>query len=258
MGDLYQSLTKANYAAAKSIMAMTDDDVTNLELALTSAQLNPSCQLVVRTDDAEFGRDVTSLAPHTHAMSIYALAAEAFAAAALGEKVLNLLRIGRETVLATEFIVGTGDTLEGRLLSEVTSGYGMAAILYQRGPSEKAEFFPPEDIRLHPGNRLIVLATIGGLQNAEHGITGERTEQVRIVSALMKEAAFEGARAVSRVTGCNLGTASALFGELPALFPYPLFPHQAQRLVRELKIVGVNAEVLPVSTPRPTAQTAFD
>src|SRR5262249_10293363 len=83
-GDPRQSLKKANCATAASVMAMTDDDVTNLELALMTAQVNENCRLVVRTDDAEFGRNVTSLAPHTHAMSIYALAAEAFAAGALG------------------------------------------------------------------------------------------------------------------------------------------------------------------------------
>jgi Trk K+ transport system NAD-binding subunit len=179
-GDPRQCLKKANCMTAASIMAMTDDDVANLELALLSAQLNQNCQLVVRTDDAEFGRNVTALAPHTQAMSIYALSAEAFAACALGERVLNLFRIGYETVLTTEFIVEPGDTLEGRLLAEVTCGYGLEAILYQCRPSEKAEFFPREDIRLQAGNRLIVLATLGGLQNAEHGVTAERSDQIRV------------------------------------------------------------------------------
>src|SRR5262249_19842275 len=106
----------------------------------------------------------------------------------------------------------------------------------------------PEDVRLEAGNRVVVLATIGGLQNAEHGVAAERTHQVRVLKACSEEAAFEGARAISRLTGCNLGTAGALFGKLPALLPQVLFLHQARRLVRELDLVGVIAEVMPVSS----------
>jgi hypothetical protein len=232
-------------------MALTDDDVTNLELALISAQSNKDCRLVVRTDDAEFGRNVMSLAPHTHAMSVYALSAEAFAAGALGENVLNLLRLGHETILTTEFTVEAGDTFSGRLLGDVTCGYGLAAILFQRSPWDPVKFFPPEDIRLEVGNRLVVLATIGGLQNAEHGSSAETTHQVRVLKVYSEDAAFEGARTISRITGCNLGTAGASFGELPAVLPQLLFRHQARRLALELGLIGVVAEVVP-------AQSSFE
>src|SRR5262249_11786017 len=140
-GDPRESLGKANTATASSVLALTDDDVANLELALMAAQINEDCRLVVRTDEAEFGRSVMSLAPHTHAMSIHALSAEAFAAGALGENVLNLLRIGHETILTTEFFVQHGDTLEGHLLGDATCGYGLAAVAFQRSSSEPVEFF---------------------------------------------------------------------------------------------------------------------
>jgi hypothetical protein len=199
---------------------------------------------VVRADDAEFGGNVKSLAPHTYALSIYALSAEAFAATALGENVLNLFRIGHETVLTTEFMIETGDTFEGRLLAEATCAYGLAAILYQRSPSDKAEYFPSEDIRLEAGNRLVVLATIGGLQNAEHGIAPERTHRLRVLKLGTDDAAFEAARIISRITRCNLGMASALLKSLPATVPQVLFEHQARRLAGELRTIGVHAEVL--------------
>jgi Trk K+ transport system NAD-binding subunit len=250
-GEPRENMAKANCATAAAVMALTDDDVTNLELALISAQSNENCRLVVRTDDAEFGRSVMSLAPHTHAMSVYALSAEAFAAGALGENVLNLLRLGHETILTTEFIVEAGDTFAGRLLGDVTCGYGLAAILFQRGPWDPVEFFPREDIRLEVGNRLVVLATIGGLQNAEHGSSAERTHQVRVLKVYSEDGAFEGARTISRITGCNLGTAGASFGELPAVLPQLLFRHQARRLALELGLIGVVAEVVP-------AQSSFD
>ena len=120
------------------------------------------------------------------------------------------------------------------------------AYIVNRRPAEKAEFFPPEDIRLEPGNRLVVLATIGGLQNAEHGVVADRTHRVRILSVLSNQARFEGGRVISRITGCNLGAANVLFAELPATIPQALFLHQAQRLARDLTTTGVEAEILPV------------
>jgi Trk K+ transport system NAD-binding subunit len=248
-GEPRESLKKANYGTAASLVAATDDDVANLELALLTAQASADCRLVIRTDDAEFGRNVTSLSPNTLAMSVYSLSAEAFAAAALGEKVLSLLRIGTETVLAVEFTVESGDTLDGRLLWDVTCGYGLVAILYQRSLSAESEFFPNEDVRLEPGNRLVVLATMAGLQQTEHGVTAARECQVRILRAVSDPAVFEGARTISRVTGCPLATAHRLMRALPNTMEQGLFRHQAARLIRELHAAGVTAEVLEVPAP---------
>lgn len=254
-GDPQQCLSKVNCARARSVVVATDDDVSNLELALMAARANPDCNVVIRTDDAAFGRNLRSLAPHTRAMSAYALSAEAFVAGALGENVLSLIRIGNETVLATEYRVEGGDTLAGRLIGEVTSGYGLVAILYQKNPTYEAEFFPSDDIRLEAGSRLVVLATMDGLQNVEHGRFAERTCHIRILQALSEEAAFEGARTIARVTGCDLDRARTLMVQLPANFPQPLFHHQAERLVRELMVARVDAEVVTArfTEPRATA-----
>jgi hypothetical protein len=151
-----------------------------------------------------------------------------------------------ERRLTTEFIVESGDTLEGHLLGDVTCGYGLAAIVFQRGRSDPVQFFPPEDIRLEVGNRLVVLATIGGLQNAEHGVTPQRTHQIRVLNVQSKDAAFEGARAISRITSCSLGTAGSLFGEVPAPAAIAVSP-PARRLARELVLWPRGLVVSPVS-----------
>jgi hypothetical protein len=104
-----------------------------------------------------------------------------------------------------------------------------------------------EDIRLEPGERLVVLATMRALHNAEHGISAERGHQIRILGAVTEEAAFEGARTICRLTGCSLGTARAFMSQISATFSQNLFRHQAQRLVHDLYIAGVQAEVVPMS-----------
>lgn len=181
---------------------------------------------------------------HTQAMSLYALSAEAYASAALGEKVLSLLRIGRQTVLATEYSVEVGDGLADRLIADAAYGYGLVPILYQRKRTEDAQFFPSEDIRIEAGSRLVVLSTIDGVQNVEHGISAEKVFQVRLLHATSREAEFEGARTIARGTGCELGTARTEISHLPAILSIYLFRQQALRLIRELKVARVEAEVL--------------
>ncbi len=242
--DPRQGLEKVNCRTAASVAVLTDDDITNLEIALMAARMNEDCNLVIRTDDAEFGRNVRSLAPHAQAISIFTLAAEAYVAAALSEKVLSLLRIGHQTVLAIEYAVEAGDNLEGRLIADATYGYGLVAILYQRHRSERPHFFPSDDIRLETGSRLVALATIGGLQNVEHGVSAERAFQVRLLRAVSHDAEFDGAAIIARVTGCELGTARRQVSNLPATLPLGLFRQQALRLVRELSVAGVEAVAL--------------
>lgn len=241
-GNLREGLIQAGFDSAASVVAVTGDDVMNLELALLSAKTNPACRVVIRTDDAPFSRSVTALAPKTRAMSVYALSAQAFAAAALGDKVLSLLRIGNETVLAVEFTIVKDDTCDGRLLAEVMYGYGVAPILFQQNETAEKEFFPSGDVKLAPGNRLVVLATIAGLQRTSRGAMLPRRSRVRVIRALTKEAVFEGSRTISRVTGCPLSLASALMNALPGELEVDLYPHQAARLVRKLFAAGVSAE----------------
>jgi len=246
--DPRQGLQKANCDRAASVAVLTDDDIANLEISLMAARMNEECNLVIRTDDGQFGRNVKSLAPHAQLMSIYTLSAEAYAAAALGEKVLSLLRIGHETVLAVEYTVEEGDTLNGRLIADVTYGYGLVAILYQRNRTEEARFFPSDDIRLELGSRLLTLATIGALHNVEHGISAERTFHVRLLRTISRDAEFDAARVIARVTGCELGAARMQMNQLPGTFPIGLFRPQATRLVHELRVAGVEAEVTSSKT----------
>jgi Trk K+ transport system NAD-binding subunit len=243
-GDSRIGVNKANCATAASLAVLTDDDMTNLEIALTASRNNENCRLVIRTDDAEFGRNVESLAPKTHSMSPYVLSAEAFAAAALGEKVISLLRLERQTVLVVEFTIEPGDGLSGELVAQIAYGYGVVAVMYKRGATEEPLFFPSDDIRVEAGARLVVLATVEGLHKIEHQTAGDREFSVRLLRAFSQSSEFEGGRIIARITGCELGAAHALMKQLPATLPVGLYCPQAFRLVRELNRASVEAEVV--------------
>jgi Trk K+ transport system NAD-binding subunit len=245
-GAIKDSLTRVNLAKAKSVVVLTDDEVTNLEIGLMARSVNPSCNLVLRTVDQNFAESVARLMPDARVLGAYSLAAEAFVGAAFGENILNLFRLHNRTTMVTEYAIEANDTLNGLLLAEIAYGYGVVPILHQRSNQETARLLPLDDIRLHVGDRLVVLATIAGLRRVEQGQLLERHWFLQVDKALSQEAAFEGAGAIARVSGCDIGVAHTLMKQLPATLQIPLYKHQALRLVRELSKVQVSAHLIPI------------
>ncbi len=245
---LREALPKVNLSTARSVMILTNDEMTNLEIGLMVQAIKPHCPLVLRTSDSQFGAHIVQLLPNAKAFSVDALAAEVFAAAAFGENILSLLHVNQQTVLLTEYRVETGDTLNGRLIAEVAYGYCVAPILHQRNVREPEKLMPSDDIKLQVGDRLIVLATLTSLKNIEHGRIAQPTWQVRVEKALFQGSIFDGIATISRISDCDLRMAKSLMERLPATLSTPLYRQQAQRLIYELSKVQILA--YEISTQR--------
>lgn len=237
------ALNRVNINTAKSVVVVTDDEVTNLEIALRARVTNPQANLVIRTFDPRFSENVGQMLPYARVLGVYALAAEAFVAAAFGENIINLFRLNDQTTLVTEYQIEANDTLNGLLLAEIAYGYEVVPILHAKARQRKHSFMPSDDIRLTVGDRLIVLATIEGLQRVEHGTMLPRSCLVRVKKAVSSQAAFEGAAVISRVSGCDMLIARTLMNQLPATLQCPLYKHQAHRLVSELSKCQVSAHI---------------
>jgi Trk K+ transport system NAD-binding subunit len=244
IGNIKNALRQVNLATAKSVIVVTDDEVTNLEIALTAHASNPTANLVIRTYDPNFSENVARLLPYARVLGVYALAAEAFAAAAFGENVLNLFRLNGQTTLVTEYQIEADDTLNSKLLAEIAYGYGIVPILHAKASQSTSKLMPSDDIKLAVGDRLVVLATIEGLQRVERGAIAPGQLLVRVESALSSEAAFEGAAVISRISGCDMHTARTLMNQLPGTLQYRLYKHQAHRLVSELSKSQVQAHII--------------
>jgi Trk K+ transport system NAD-binding subunit len=243
-GNIHDTLTRVNLTTAKSMIIVTDDEVANLEIALMAHAANPNCNLVVRVFDPAFTAHVAQLLPAARVMGAYALAAAAFTGAAFGENILSLFRLNDRTTLVTEYQIDANDTLNGRLLAEIAYGYGVVPILHQKGAHESARLMPSDDIRLQVGDRLVVLATLSGLQRVERGLSKTTYWQVKVEKAVSEEAVFEGAGAIARISGCGISAARELMSHLPTTLPTLLYRHQAQRLVRELNKLQVLASLV--------------
>ncbi|MBP0001908.1 MAG: NAD-binding protein [Cyanobacteria bacterium SID2] len=81
---LSNSLETANVHRCKALFAVTSDDVTNLEIALTAKGLKPGLRVVVRESDSDFAIMVQQVFEFESVLSPTEIAAPSFAAAALG------------------------------------------------------------------------------------------------------------------------------------------------------------------------------
>ncbi|ACB51787.1 hypothetical protein cce_2439 [Crocosphaera subtropica ATCC 51142] len=246
-GHLPDVLPQANLETAKSIVVVTDDEILNLEVALTAKKLNPNCHLVIRTAGQQLGKYLLQILPHAQIVGTYEVAAEVFAGAAFGENIITLFRLNNQTILVTEYSIESEDTLNGLLLADIAYGYGVVPILYQK-PSQSSIFMPHEELRLSVGDRLVVLATIEGLKSIEKGQLSldKKRWKIQIQNAATNDAIFEGANTLSRISGCSLSLARNLMKELPTIFPIPLYYHQGLRLVRELRKLRVDSHLISV------------
>ncbi len=247
IGNVKESLGKANLSTAKSIIVTTDNEMLNLEIALMARLINPNSRLVIGAYRKGLSERLTHLLKNAQVISSYAVAAEAFAGAAFGENILNLFRQQNKTVLVTEYQIEDHDTLNGLLIAEVAYGYDVVVILYQK-MGQEVNLMPSPEIRLKVGDLIIVLATVDSLQRIEQGniLLTSRCWGVRIYSVPNQDAAFEGANAIARISGCDLSLARNLMKSCPQTLPMPFYQHQAQYLIRELSQILIKAELLTI------------
>jgi Trk K+ transport system NAD-binding subunit len=237
------ALAAANVPGARGVLAATPDDWTNLEIALHARRLNPGCGLVVRTKDVRFSENVAGIFPDLQVLCVPVIAARAFAAAALGNRVLDLFQVWGKTVYVVEFMVDPGDGLEGRLVAEAAEGYDAVPVWHQV-PGRAARFCSPVDqaARLASGHRLVLLVTSNGLRDVERG-------NLRPPSVVLAVGARRGvldplplASVLVRHLDWTLEAARALVARLPCPLPTALYPHQAQRLKAALEAAGATVE----------------
>jgi Trk K+ transport system NAD-binding subunit len=243
-GPITKSFSRTNLATAKTVVAVTEREMENLEMALSAHAVNPGIGLVIRTYRRRFRDTVARLFPYAQVLCASELSAEAFVAAAFGERVISLFRWHNQTVLVTDYEIEAGDTLNGKLLAEIAYGYGVVPVYHERPGRHLPSGFPSNDVRLQEGDRLVVLATIQGLEQIENGTLNPPTWQLELQSAFNQNALVDGAATLARVGGCSLMTAQELLHNLPSVMPNLLYEQQAYRLVRELRSAQIKARAI--------------
>ena len=149
------SLQRVNVAKAAAIVCATDDDLSNLNVALDARKLNPDIRVVMRLfDDDLVERVRDNFRAEAHSTS--ALAAPAFALAALDPRVLHSFHVGEHLMVVSRFVVGAA--LAPLNLSALRDRFGGLTLSLQRGASPEV-LHPPGNTALQDRDVLVVQAS---------------------------------------------------------------------------------------------------
>jgi Trk K+ transport system NAD-binding subunit len=168
-GPIDEMLRQAHVTRARAVVALTGDDVANLEAALEARAIQPDVRVVVRLFDDDFADHIYKEFGNTASRSVSYLAAPAFAAAMMGREVLGTLSVYRHVLLIAEITVTENSDLVGLPLRDVDRA-GLTRVLALRRERDTAYAWRPADHgrRLDVGDSLIVAATRAGLGSV-HG-----------------------------------------------------------------------------------------
>ena len=155
-------LLAAGLQHARSVVCVINDDLTNLDIALTARERRPDVRIVLRVFSDTLAEKLQSAFNIKTAFSTSALAAPTFAAAALNRDVTNALYVGDKFLTTQEVCVASGGALDGRLVGTIEQAHDIS-VLYRR--NERGEDLRPRgDYRLASGDIIVIIGTLTSLE----------------------------------------------------------------------------------------------
>jgi Trk K+ transport system NAD-binding subunit len=155
-------LRQAHAATARAVLAVTNNELVNLEIALLVREENPQQRVVLRMADAHLAQTLREAANVRLALSTSALAAPAFVAALFGDRVQNIFLVGGRVLAAVELLVQADDALlSGQTVRALSVDYQLLPVTLMA-----ADGVPRSrllDHRLAAGDRLTGIAALGDL-----------------------------------------------------------------------------------------------
>ena len=155
---LASTLERANIREARSIIAATDDDLLNLEVALNAREVRPDIRVVLRMFDNNLASKIRSGFGIKTTFSTSALAAPAFAMAAVEPAVVGSFYLGEDLVLILQLVIAEGSELAGVTVDAISKRGGIAVLCHEDASGEK-HLHPAETQVVKAGDRLTVSAT---------------------------------------------------------------------------------------------------
>ncbi len=156
-------LAEANVASARSIICATNDDLTNLEVALDARRINPKIRVVLRMFDQTMADKVREGFNIRTAMSQAALSAPAFAMAAMDPSIANTFAVDDELLIMQRWSIRPESPLLGRAVGDLLNDYRFCTVRRQRAGAGTAELFPSATTRFEAGDELVVQGTFAAL-----------------------------------------------------------------------------------------------
>jgi Trk K+ transport system NAD-binding subunit len=156
-------LRQAHVATARAVVAATNDELVNLEIALLARELNPQSRVILRVLEPSLAETLRDAANIRFGLSIPSLAAPAFVAALFGDRVSSMFMIKGRLLVAVELAIVPEDAhLEGQAVRALAVDYHLLPIsLVAADGTIRSQ---PMNHRLAAGDRLTVIATLTDLE----------------------------------------------------------------------------------------------
>jgi Trk K+ transport system NAD-binding subunit len=163
-GRHQKTLVQAGVGQARAIILATDDDLANLDAALTARDINPKIHVVLRLfDDTLAAKFASRFA--MPAISTSQVSAPAFIAAATGRKVYHAFQLDGTQLHLTDLTIAPEGSLVGRTVGEVQAAHSVNIIMH-RG-SRGVNVNPAPDNNLVAGDTVLVMAPMERLVELE-------------------------------------------------------------------------------------------
>ncbi len=170
-----QALLDAGVRSARTIVAATNDDIANLEVALDSRRVNPKIRVVLRLFDQHLAAKVSDALTLDAAFSSSSLAAPVVAGLALGAQVISASMVAGVQCLIAELKPQTGSDVAGQTVADVEARFRVR-VLAITTPMGEACSLPAPDVTVTAGDKVIVHAAVETLA-ALTAACGPRTVQ---------------------------------------------------------------------------------
>ena len=110
--DREETLRRIDLPGATALLALDDEDLENLSVAVAAAVVAPDVPVVLRAFDPSLSDRLEGLNVR-RAFSMSALSAPSFVAAAVSDQVVRTLRLGPEEVILLRVVLREGSPLVG-------------------------------------------------------------------------------------------------------------------------------------------------
>ncbi|MQA27921.1 MAG: TrkA family potassium uptake protein, partial [Micromonosporaceae bacterium] len=158
-----ETLRAARVDSCRALIAVTSDDVKNLETALGARSMTTDLRIVLRLFDGDLAARIQRHFGITASRSVSYLAAPHFARAMVEPGMFDSIPVGRRVLLFADFQIGRGSDLDGAPVSAAHIP-GKARVIALAADSDADALWPPPDDRvLTAQDRVVVLATRDGV-----------------------------------------------------------------------------------------------
>lgn len=234
-------LQEAHAATSRAVIAATDDDLTNLAIALLVRELHARHRVVLLMSDPDLAQLLREGADVRYALSVPMLAAPAFLASLFGDRVLSVFQVRGQLFAALDVLIQPSDPFVEQSVRAMSVDYRFQAVALL--PAQEPPPHPFLARRLCAGDRvvgIIALADLQPLLRRQRPPTGFAVEVIGV--AVPARPWLAGLLRIQR--GISEEEASRALEQLPMCLAEHLTRGQAEDLLAQLLRERVEAKLL--------------